>query len=221
MINLGSLESLEVVNGSAVEIHYDLNYTQYSSAGILNYSKSGIISSSGTETILDVFDGTQSIHRLTIKNSGASTTAVQVQKNNSDGPIITEISKNYSLEANDLLEYESFYGFKEKVVNNVYVTTGSGSGGGISLHNLEGDANFAVVDYTVHEIQSGEFSADRTVDVSALTTECEIVNGEQSYKLTFTGATVYRSGGAITETECMSMATTHLRKVGSKIMIIN
>jgi hypothetical protein len=100
-------------------------------------------------------------------------------------------------------------------------TVPGGGGGGITLYSLETDANFSLVDATAHEIPNNEFTANRTVNVSGLTTEAEIYNGTQSYTLTFTGGTVYRAGGAVTETEVMSGATTHLRKVGTKIFIIN
>ena len=217
----GTTESIEIVTGSAVEIHYDINYSTFDGTSIISTSVSGSVSTATTREILSPFDGTQTIHRIKVKNVGGSSCSVLLQKKDSDGPVVTEISKLTTLDPEDLLEYENFFGWKEKLVNNVYVTTGGGSGGGISLYNLETDANFSVVDYTVHEMASNTLTADRTINVSALTTECEIVNGEQSYRLTFTGGTVYRNGGAITETEIMSGATTHLRKVGTKIIIIN
>lgn len=217
----GTTESIEIVTGSAVEIHYDINYSTFDGTSIISTSVSGSVSTATTREILSPFDGTQTIHRITVKNAGGSSCSVLLQKKDSDGPVVTEISKLTTLDPEDLLEYENFYGWKEKVVNNVYVTTGGGGGGGLALYELETDANFSIVDGTVHEMPSSTLTADRTVNVAALTTECEIVNGEQSYRLTFTGGTVYRNGGAITETEIMSGATTHLRKVGTKIIIIN
>ncbi len=98
---------------------------------------------------------------------------------------------------------------------------GGGGGGGITNFVVQTDNNFSLANGTGHILTDNLLTTNRTVDVSALTTECEIYNGRQGYSLTFTGGTVYRSGGSTVETEVMSEATTHLRKVGSKIMIIN
>lgn len=101
------------------------------------------------------------------------------------------------------------------------LTYWSSGGGGVSLYSAEGNADFSVVNGTVHEIPSSTFTADRSADVSALTTESMICNGEQSFRLLFTGSTVYRNGGTVVETEVMSGATIHLKKIGTKIIIIN
>lgn len=95
------------------------------------------------------------------------------------------------------------------------------SGGGISTFATPGDANFALANGTGFELPNNLLTADRNIDVSALTTEAEVYNGDQSFRLLFTGASVYGFGGASTLTECPAMQTTRFRKVGSKILIIN
>lgn len=94
-------------------------------------------------------------------------------------------------------------------------------GGGIANFATQDDSNFAVIDGTGHTIPNNTFSSDKVVDVSGLTTECEIYNGRQNFRLIFTGADVYAFGGSEIVTECMSSATTRLRNVQGKIIIIN
>ena len=89
-------------------------------------------------------------------------------------------------------------------------------GGGVTLYNLESNADFTVTDGTVHEIPSSTFTANRSANVSSLTTEAMICNGDQSYTLTFTGATVYRNGGSVTETN-YGGATVYLKKIRTKL----
>jgi hypothetical protein len=222
MINLQGLdEVLRLTNSSAIEVHYDVNYTQWDELGVTAKSVFNTYSSASTTTILTAFDGTQTIHRITVRNNGAGSTSVTIDKHNNDTSVTSRISETFNLDPNTILEYENFHGWKVTPINNVYVTTGGGGGGGITLYQLQTDANFSLVDGTAHELTNNLLTANRTVNVSGLTTEAEIYNGEQTFTLTFTGGTVYRSGGAITETEVMSGATTHLRKVGTKIFIIN
>lgn len=107
----------------------------------------------------------------------------------------------------------------------VYLMTISGGSGGsasgIVYAVTQGDADFSAENGTAHVIPNNVLTTTRRVDVSGLTTECEIINGEQGAKLLFIGAPVYSAGGAMVEVECMSGATTHLRKAEGKIIIIN
>jgi len=110
----------------------------------------------------------------------------------------------------------------KKVSNTDFDTAWTpASGGGITSIVQPGNTNFALADGVGYEIPSNTFTANRTCDVSALTKESEVYNGDQSYSLLFTGAPVYADGGANVVTEAPAMRTCRFRKVGSKVFILN
>ena len=115
-------------------------------------------------------------------------------------------------------DLEQYYGGDGSTAGGIAIGSGGGSSFTIATAT---DANITAANGYGYDIPNGVLSASRDIDLSALTTECEFYNQEATYTLTFTGGTVYMMGGTETVTELMTFATTRIRKVNSKFIIIN
>lgn len=81
------------------------------------------------------------------------------------------------------------------------------------------DANFTAADDTRYYLPASVLSANRTVNMGSITTRCMFVIEEATYILSFTGATVYRFGGAETVSELQAMLCTTIDKIDTKLII--
>ena len=83
------------------------------------------------------------------------------------------------------------------------------------------NANFTAANNTRYYIPDGVLTANRTVDMSAITTKVMFVNAEPDYFLNFTGASVYALAGTEEIGSLMALATTHIEKIDTKLIVIN
>ena len=99
------------------------------------------------------------------------------------------------------------------------IEVGTGGGGSSLTQVVETDHNITAAANTRIVIPNGVLSANRNIDVSALTTDGDIVeiyNLEETYTLTFTGATVY-GYGTDSVTDLRGAATYKITRVNGQL----
>ena len=97
----------------------------------------------------------------------------------------------------------------------------SSSGGGSSWTDVTiTNANFTAANDTRYYLPSGVLSANRTVNIGSITTQVMFIIEENydTFHLSFTGGTVYDSGGSNVITEILGQWTTVYTKIGSKLI---
>lgn len=85
------------------------------------------------------------------------------------------------------------------------------------------DANFTAANDTRYYLASGVLSANRNVNMSAITTRCMFIIEEDYdvFHLTFTTTTVYTKGGADVMPSPLGQWPTTIEKIGSKLIQTN
>lgn len=93
-----------------------------------------------------------------------------------------------------------------------------------AYYNVVGtDANITAAAGTVYHLPAATLSANRTINVSALTTEndyIEILNNEAGFTWSFTGATVYLVDRTTTVTNLVTDAHYKIRLINGKLIIL-
>lgn len=102
--------------------------------------------------------------------------------------------------------------------------TGGGGGGGTSLTNVNitADANITASTGNCYILEDGVLTADRTLDVAALSSEGDemmFLNRDFHYAITFTGQTVYYADERVA-TNVNWLSNLHLRFVHGKLRVI-
>ena len=102
----------------------------------------------------------------------------------------------------------------------VFLFTMSGGGGSSWTDATITDANFTAANDTRYYLPSGVLSANRTVNIGSITTQVMFIIEENydTFHLSFTGGTVYDSGGSNVITEILGQWTTVYTKIGSKLI---
>lgn len=102
------------------------------------------------------------------------------------------------------------------------IEVGTGVGGSSWSEVTVTDANFTAADDTRYYLPAGVLTTDRVVNMGSITTRCCFVIAEDAFtfRLTYTGATVYINGGAETTDGVMGMATSIVELVGSNLITI-
>lgn len=106
-------------------------------------------------------------------------------------------------------------------VEESYRSGSSSSSGGTSWTDvIVTDANFTAADDTRYYLASGVLTANRDVNMSAVTTKVMFVVSQDAseFYLNFTGATVYNRGGSDTITSVLGLWTSVIEKVDSKLI---
>lgn len=94
-------------------------------------------------------------------------------------------------------------------------------GGGSSWTNVTvTDANITAINDRRYYLPAGVLTADRTVNVSGITSKVAFVVAEDAFvhRLTFTGATVYEYGGAETTDGVMGRGSSVFEVIGGKLI---
>ena len=102
----------------------------------------------------------------------------------------------------------------------VLLFTMSGGGGSSWTDATITDANFIAANDTRYYLPAHTLSANRTVNIGSITTQVMFIIEENydDWHLSFTGGTVYDSGGSNVITEILGQWTTVYTKIGSKLI---
>jgi len=103
----------------------------------------------------------------------------------------------------------------------VYLFTMSGGGGGSTWTDVTiTDANFTAVNDRRYYLPAHTLSANRLVNIGSITTQVMFIIEENydDWHLSFTGGTVYDSGGSNVITEILGQWTTVYTKIASKLI---
>jgi len=103
----------------------------------------------------------------------------------------------------------------------VYLFTMSGGSGGSTWTDVTiTDANFTAVNDRRYYLPAHTLSANRLVNIGSITTQVMFIIEENydDWHLSFTGGTVYDSGGSNVITEILGQWTTVYTKIGSKLI---
>ena len=116
-------------------------------------------------------------------------------------------------------DLESYWGGDGSTAGGIPL--GSGTGASWSDVTVT-DANFTAANDTRYYLPAGVLTTDRVVNMGSITTKCCFVVAEDAFtfRLTYTGATIYINGGAETTDGVMGMATSIVEKVGSLLITI-
>jgi len=98
---------------------------------------------------------------------------------------------------------------------------GTGGGGGGWTDVTVTDADFTAANDTRYYIPPALLTANRTVNMGSITTKVMFVNDEPDYFLNFSTASVYALAGTEEIGSLMSLATTHIEKIDTKLIVIN
>jgi len=98
---------------------------------------------------------------------------------------------------------------------------GTGGGGGGWTDVTVTDADFTAANDTRYYIPPALLTANRTVNMGSITTKVMFVNAEPDYFLNFSTASVYALAGTEEIGSLMSLATTHIEKIDTKLIVIN
>jgi hypothetical protein len=96
----------------------------------------------------------------------------------------------------------------------------SGGGGSTWTDVTITDANFTAVNDRRYYLPAHTLSANRLVNIGSITTQVMFIIEENydDWHLSFTGGTVYDSGGSNVITEILGQWTTVYTKIGSKLI---
>jgi hypothetical protein len=218
---------LTTSSASAVHVHVSYSDTLTSTISGLNVtqiihgSQSTVISSATTTTICDspAEDTSRLIHHISIRSISGSVTVSPHLFNGSTSfqlPIC-------SLDSAAAWVYVGMEGWKKTLSNgDLVVTTGTGGGGGGGWTDVTvTDADFTAANDTRYYIPGALLTANRTVNMGSITTKVMFVNAEPDYFLNFSTASVYALAGTEEISSLMSLATTHIEKIDTKLIVIN
>ena len=116
-------------------------------------------------------------------------------------------------------DLEQYFGGDGSTLGGIALSSGSGGTGWTDVTVT--DANFTAANDTRYYIPAGVLSANRTVNMGSVTTKVMFVNAEPDYFLNFSTASVYIAAGSEEISSLMAMATTHIEKIDTKLIVIN
>jgi len=241
-------EKLQLKTTSTSEVHVVVSYNDFTATGTVKGVQLVKITSATTTDICDspAVDTARVIERITIKIYGGATNIVTVKYDISATDY--EVTPDVPLETGEFLEYENGSGWSRKNASGVVLTaaasgglpaggttgqvltknsasdydagwaTPSGGGGGVTWATIV-DSDFTAADDEGYDIQVGDITGTHVIDVSGITTSIEFNNGQEDYPLTFTGESVYISGGMETISEVPQRGHTTIRRINSKLIM--
>jgi hypothetical protein len=115
-------------------------------------------------------------------------------------------------------DLETYWGGDGATVGGIAIGTGGGGGAAWTDVTVT-DANFTAANDTRYYLPSGVLSANRSVNMASITTRCQFIISEDTYILSYTGATVYGWGGAEARTSLDGRLTTTIDKISTKLII--
>ncbi len=99
-----------------------------------------------------------------------------------------------------------------------YLASGGGGGSSWTIQTIA-NADFTAADNITYDCQAGAISADRVITVSSITKRFRVINGQDTYTLRFSGATVYNMGGTEAVTYVMALAAVTVELIMGKLII--
>ena len=242
-------EKLQLKTTSTSEVHVVVSYNDFSATGSSKGVQLVKVTSATTTDIVNAPGASvvRVIERITLKIYGGSANTLTVKYDISATDY--EVTPDVPLETGEMYEYENGKGWSRFDASGQLLTAAAGSGipaggttgqvltknsgtdydagwatpsgGGGSTLTITTcpDTDFNAADDTGYDIQTGDLTGDHNCDVSGITTMCEFFNGQETYRITFVGESVYVFGGSEAVTELSGNLCTRIRRVNSKLII--